>query len=97
MLTERVWQYRARLEAYRRPHDMRFPAAQVLHRYCTGTRRSHTLGWLGQVGSVGSDRRVGWSKDVGRGCVGGEEGQDVKVEVMGGLLWALLCGLYNKL
>ena len=29
--------------------------------------------------------------------MGDKEGQDVKVEVMGGLLWALLCGLHTEL
>ena len=89
MLIERVWQYRARRKAYRRPHEMRFPAAQVLHRYCTAqVRAGHTrsvglvkLGRLGQIGgSVGVRMLEGDVWGIRR------VNQDVKVEVMGGLL-----------
>ena len=76
--------------------------ASQLHRYCTGTaqvRAGHTrsvglvkLGRLGQIGgSVGVRMLEGDVWGIRR------VNQDVKVEVMGGLLWALLCGLHNEL
>ena len=83
--------------------------ASPLHRYCTGT--SQVLHRSAQV-RAGHTRSVGLVKLGRLGRIGGSVGvrmlegdvwgmrrvQDVKdVEVMGGLLWALLCGLHNEL